>query len=290
MKLQYTAAYSAKLLTLLRRELRLSSGLISRLKWKGAFFVNGVCVHTDYPVKPGDEVCVILDEQTEGYPPEPMALSIVYEDESCIILDKPAGMLVHPSSNRNTGTLANGLACYYEQSGQKCGVHPVTRLDRDTFGLVLAAKNAHIHALFCALLRERKIEKTYYASVFGCPAQSGGRITLPIARCGGGSLLRTVEDGGQSAVTDYRVLDCHSRTALLELHPLTGRTHQLRLHCLASGFPILGDPQYCSPPSEAFSRAEGIFPQQLCAAVLRFSHPLTGRPVLAESSQKVRFP
>ena len=229
-------------------------------------------------------------EQTEGFDPEPMPLSILYEDPYFLAVDKPAGMLVHPSPQKNSGTLANGVLYHLQQSAAGAGVHPVTRLDRDTFGVVLLAKNANVHDRFCRLLREKQLEKTYLASVFGHPPQDAGEIDLPVYKVGGGSLIRVVDARGQQALTRYRVLETAGQTALLELHPMTGRTHQLRLHCMASGFPILGDPQYTGPEAKAYSDAHGLQFQQLCAARLVFPHPMTGERIEICSKQTVFFP
>ena len=290
MTLTKTCEKVTRLDVFLRREMQLSSSLVGRLKWQNALLVNGVPAHTDHMVQPGDVVSVEILEQAEGFPPQELPLAILYEDDACIALDKPAGMLVHPSPQRNEGTLANGVLYYYEKTAQHCAVHPVTRLDRDTFGVVLLAKNAHVHALLCAMLKARQMEKIYHAAVFGAPTADRGSIDFPVYKIGGGSLLRTVDSRGQSALTEYEVLAQHEQTSLLSLHPVTGRTHQLRLHCMAAGFPILGDPQYRSPASAAFSEAAGIAPQQLCAKQLRFTHPLTGEAVCITSKQTVIFP
>ena len=189
MILEQTAARQTKLLSLLRREFGLSAGLVKRLKWQNALFVNGAPAHTDCPVQPGDRVRVVLEEQTEGFDPEPIPLSILYEDPYFLAVDKPAGMLVHPSPQKNSGTLANGVLYHLLERGEASGVHPVTRLDRDTFGVVILAKNANIHDRFCRMLRERQLEKTYLAAVFGQPPQENGQIDLPVYKVGGGSLI-----------------------------------------------------------------------------------------------------
>ena len=290
MILEQTAARQTKLLSLLRREFGLSAGLVKRLKWQNALFVNGAPAHTDCPVQPGDRVRVVLEEQTEGFDPEPIPLSILYEDPYFLAVDKPAGMLVHPSPQKNSGTLANGVLYHLQQSAAGAGVHPVTRLDRDTFGVVLLAKSAHVHEKFRQLHQSGSLQKTYLAAVYGAPDADSGTIDLPVYKIGGGSLLRVVDARGQRAVTEYAVLERCAQTALLQLRPLTGRTHQLRLHCLASGFPILGDPQYKSPGSAVYSAAHGLFTQQLCAARLVFSHPMTGEQMEILSKQAVSFP
>ena len=126
--------------------------------------------------------------------------------------------------------------------------------------------------------------------MFGAPEADAGTIELPVYKLGGGSLLRAVDARGQQAVTEFSVQCRWAHTALLALHPVTGRTHQLRLHCMASGFPILGDPQYHSDASRAFSERFGICPQQLCAVRLEFCHPITGEAICIASKQRVRCP
>lgn len=289
MELTCISQRDAKLLSILRRELALSSGLVKRLKYRGAFTVNGEVAHTDHPVKIGDTIRVRLDEDTPDYPAEDGELHILYEDEALIAVDKPAGMLVHPSFSRNTGTLANRLLGYYQKTGQPCAVHPVSRLDRDTFGVVLLAKNAHIHAKLCAMSKSGAIEKTYRALVFGCPPECEGLIDAPIARVSETSLLRCIREDGKPASSRYRVIAATQEASLLELRPLTGRTHQLRLHCAYLGCPILGDPQYGTEVSRAFSQAHGLFYQQLCAASLRFCHPLHEKNVEIRSDFALRL-
>lgn len=266
MELACIAERKTKLLSILRRELRLSDGLVRRLKPYEPFRVNGQTVHTDHVIFPGDEVKVTIEEQPPDFPAENGELSIVYEDEALIVLDKPAGILVHPTANRLDGTLANRLLGYYEKTSQPCAVHILTRLDRDTVGLVVYGKNAFIHAALMEAMAAGQVQKTYYAEVRGCPPQDTGVIDLPIARLRQGSLLRCVREDGKRAVTNYRVLAKKENTALLELQPVTGRTHQLRVHCSHLGFPIVGDPQY----------GGGEGGQHLAAGKLTFPHPLSG--------------
>jgi 23S rRNA pseudouridine1911/1915/1917 synthase len=284
MQLTCTAQRSAKLSSILQRELRLSTGLIKHLKYEHAFCVNGTPQFTNFRVQPGDVVTVRLEEAPPDYPAQVAPLSILYEDEAILAVDKPAGMMVHPSATRNTETLANYLYGYYLQTGQKCAVHPVTRLDRDTLGVVLVAKNAHIHALLCELQLTGQVQKTYSALVFGAPEQDSGVIDAPIVRPDPMRMQRAVGENGLRAVTEYQVLR-RGETSLLALRPITGRTHQLRVHCLHLGCPIVGDPQYFTAPSKAYSEAHGIEAQLLCARRLEFPHPLTGEPVVLESAQ-----
>ena len=274
MDLRYTAPCEGRLLRFLRRDLGMSSSLVSRLKFQNALLVNGEPARTDFIVRPGDEIQVLLDERTPDYPAEPGPLGILYEDEAMIALDKPPGLIMHPTFNRTTGTLANRLLSYYQATGQACAVHPVSRLDRDTFGVVLLAKNAHVHAL----LNKAPKEKLYEALVVGKPEPLCGEIDAPIARLNSTSLLRCVRADGKPAVTQYETLE-PGRISRVALRPLTGRTHQLRVHMAYIGCPILGDPQY--------GRAAELS-QQLCARTLRLSHPLTGVALEIVSKQPLR--
>ena len=286
MELRMIAARSGRLSSFLLGELKMSSRLMNRLKWGDALRVNGVPRHTDYPVQPGDVVSVEWQEEAPEYPAEEGPLSILYEDEWLLAVDKPAGMLIHPSRAKNTGTLANFVAGYYQKTCQKSAFHPLTRLDRDTFGIVLLAKSAHIHAL----LQQEKPKKTYRALVYGAPPEEIGTVTAPIARCPLPSLLRKIDPEGKPCVTEYRVLERRDAVSQLELHPITGRTHQLRLHCAHLGCPILGDPQYGSPESLAFSNQLGISSQLLCARELEFTHPITGSQLTLQSKMDAGFP
>lgn len=282
-ELRITAVRPGRLSSFLLGELKMSTGLMNKLKWGDSIRVNGIPQHTNYPVQPGDVITVALEEEAPEYPAEDGSLSILFEDEWLLAVDKPAGMLIHPSRSRNCGTLANFVAGYYEKSGQKSAFHPLTRLDRDTFGIVLLAKNSHIHAL----LQQEKPKKTYHALVFGAPRSESGTVTAPIARCPLPSLLRKIDPGGKPCVTEYRVLGHGTETSMLELRPITGRTHQLRLHCAYLGCPILGDPQYGSKESMDFSASLGIPSQLLCAKRLEFTHPITGEHMILDSKMSI---
>ncbi len=286
MDLKHTACRAGRLSSFLRRELAMSSGLVNRLKWGEAIRVNGVPRHTDFAVTPGDVITVSMEEPTPEYPAEDGPLSVLYEDGALLAVDKPAGMLIHPSRNRVSGTLANYVMGYYQKTGQIGAFHPLTRLDRDTFGIVLLAKNSHIHAR----LQQERPKKTYHAVVFGAPPQPSGTVDAPIARLPLPSLLREISPEGKPCLTEYRVLERGEATARLELHPITGRTHQLRLHCAFLGCPILGDPQYGSEASQAYSARFGIATQLLCAKRLEFSHPVTGERMVLESGLDAWLP
>lgn len=275
MELTHVATRPGRLSSFLREEMGMSAGLMNRLKWKELLFVNGIPQHTDYAVVPGDVISVALDEPEPDYPAEDGPLTVLYEDEHILAVDKPAGMLIHPSRSKFSGTLANLVAGYYRRTGQKCAFHPVTRLDRDTFGIVLLGKNSHIHSQ----LQSAESIKIYHALVYGGPEAAQGTIDAPIARKPLPSLLREIHPDGKPSVTEFTVLQREDSWSKLALRPITGRTHQLRLHCAHSGFPILGDPQYGTPESQNFSKARMLESQLLCAKSLTFSHPVTGEPM-----------
>lgn len=275
MTLHYTATaedQGKKLFSILRYRLHVSAGQIKRLKYQTVMLVNGQPVHTDYVISPGDEIRLPLPEEFSDFPPEPGDLTVLYEDEAIIAIHKPAGIIMHPSATRNTGTLANQLL-FYLGGGT---VHPVNRLDRDTTGVTVFAKNGYVKSILTETLRLGQIKKTYLAPVFGSLPEEIGVIDLPIDRLTSTSLWRTIREDGQPSRTAYKLLERHGAWNLYAFHPLTGRTHQIRLHCCASGAPILGDPVYCSDDSKAFSDTLGLTVQQLCCTEMTFPHPMTG--------------
>ena len=279
MELKHIAQREGQLSSFLRGEMKLSYSLMNKLKWGDAIRVNDAPQRTSFRVRTGDVITVRLDEEEPEYPAEEGPLTILYEDEHILAVDKPAGMLIHPSRAKNDGTLANFVAGYYRKTGQKSAFHPMTRLDRDTFGIVLLAKNAHVHTL----LQEAKVRKTYHTLTFGGPEAEEGIIDAPIARRELPSLLRYVGPEGKPSQSEYRVLERGEKLCKLALRPITGRTHQLRVHCAHMGFPILGDPQYGSRESLAFSAELGLQSQLLCAKRLELKHPITEVPLILES-------
>ena len=283
MELKHIAKRAGRLSSFLKEEMKMSTGLMNRLKWKDLIFVNGAPQHTDFAVKPQDVITVTLDEPTPEYPAEAGELTILYEDDYILVVDKPAGMLIHPSRATMTGTLANRVVAYYQETCQQSAFHPITRLDRDTFGIVLLAKNSHVHAL----LSQGDLTKTYHALTYGGPATEQGVIDAPIARRPLPSLLRYVNQDGKPSRTEYQVLERGKDTCKLALRPITGRTHQLRVHCAYMGFPILGDPQYGNAESVKLSQENQIKTQLLCAKKLEFTHPITEEKMWLESNMDV---
>ena len=281
MELKHTARRDGRLSSFLKEEMKMSTGLINRLKWQEKILVNGVSQHNDFAVKTGDVITAMLDEEEPNYPPQDGPLTILYEDDHLLAVDKCAGMLIHPSHSKNDDTLANFVLGYYVRTGQKCAFHPVTRLDRDTFGVVLLTKNSHIHAL----MQLTDLKKTYHALVRGGPVEDAGVIDAPIARKPLPSLLREVHPDGKTCITEFRVLERFDGYSKLALRPVTGRTHQLRVHCAHMGYPILGDPQYGHGAADF-----GLTHQLLCAKRLEFVHPITGEYLILESNMEAELP
>ena len=285
MELNHTAQKNGRLSDILKNEMRVSTGLMNRLKVVDRILVNGAPQWTNFAVQSGDTVTLLLDEPRPEYPAEDLPLTILYEDAHILAVDKPAGMLIHPSRSRDTGTLANAVLGHYRRTGQQSAFHPLTRLDRETFGVVLIAKSSHIHAL----LQQTPLQKTYQALCFGSFPMEEGIIDAPIDRRPLPSLLRCISPTGKPSQTRCRCLAHFEGHTLVELEPLTGRTHQLRLHCAHLGCPILGDPQYGTEESQSYSARFGYTHQRLCARRIAFLHPLTGEGLTITSHRATAF-
>ena len=237
--------------------------------------VDGKPRFFNQPLAAGEELAVHFREKESSpkIPPVKLPLDLVYEDEDLIVVNKPAGMPIHPSLNNYTNSLANGLAWYYEQQGKPFIFHCVNRLDRDTSGLTLVAKNLLSSCMLSDMASRKEIRREYRAIVRGQVTPEEGVIDAPIARKPGSIIERQVDfAGGERAVTHYRVLAQANGHSLVALRLETGRTHQIRVHMKYLGFPLIGDSLY-NPDMEWIGR------QALHSCRLSFSHPVTGRPM-----------
>ena len=270
---------------ILKSEFNLSSRRIAKLKTQKGMHVNGKDVFTTYELKPGDSLEVnVVDKLNSDIKPENVPLDFVYDDKCLSVINKPVNMPVHTTSSKKEGTLANALIYHWiENNETSASFHIVTRLDMNTSGLLIIAKNGHIHNLLEQQLIERKIERRYIAIVEGFIKDDDGRIDVPIGRPSTESIAREAlseEKGGQRAVTNYwvkqRFLIDGKQFSLVELKLDTGRTHQIRVHMKHIGHPLVGDTLY-NPTSTILDR------HALHAYKIKFFHPLTLEPLEFES-------
>lgn len=225
-------------------------------------------------VRAGDVVSARLQEGPSGaLEPVEMELRVVHEDADLLVVDKPPGLLVHPTSPDQRHTLAHGVAWHLRRRGVHAAVHPVHRIDRDTSGLVLFARTAHAHHRLDLQLRGGELRREYLALVDGVMAEERGVIDAPIGRDPRNPVMRVVRQDGEPAVTRWEVAERSPSATLVRLELETGRTHQVRVHLLHAGHPVLGDRQY------GRRRLELVPRQALHAWRLAFTHPSTGAPV-----------
>jgi 23S rRNA pseudouridine1911/1915/1917 synthase len=257
----------------------LSRSLVQRLIREGRVTVNGAETKASYRVEGGDEIIVRVPppEATE-LEPEPIPLDVVYEDEDLIVINKPAGLVVHPSHGHRKSTLVNAILAHCpDLAGINGTLRPgiVHRLDKDTSGLIIVAKNDAAQQSLQRQFKRREVKKTYLALVEGRLEPERGLIEAPVGRDPHHrKRMAVVARGGREARTEYRVLETLADHTLVEVHPLTGRTHQVRVHFASLGHPLVGDPVY------GFRRQRlGLGRQFLHAWKLGFHLPSSGRPI-----------
>ncbi|MEA2412257.1 MAG: rRNA synthase [Thermoleophilaceae bacterium] len=267
-----------------------SRAAAQRLLDAGAVTVDGAPRPKRYRLSAGERVQAelpervpVADDAGEGVPFE-----VVFEDEHLLVVDKPAGVVVHPAPGHATGTLAQALASRGAAGGSdpwRPGI--VHRLDRDTSGLLVIAKSDAVHRLLQDLIRERQMRREYVALVLGRPDARSGTIDAPIGRDRRDRTAHsTATDSPREAVTHFELERAFPRTTLLRVRLETGRTHQIRVHLAAIGHPVCGDAQYGGGPC---GKALGLTRQFLHAAKLVFTHPITGASVVCESNLPVEL-
>lgn len=276
---------------LLQRRFRFSSRLIRKLKVEGGVFVNENAVRLNEKGRAGDVLSVVYPEETSYFEAENIPLDVVYEDADLLVVNKQPGLVVHPTKNYQDGTLANALAFYLNKSGQSYKIRFVNRLDRDTSGLIIIAKNSHCQDFLTKEMKENRVIKKYLAVVYGVIEEADGIIDLPIDKDQDHVARRKVLEGGYESITHYRVLEryyskdpCETKPgySLLELKLDTGRTHQIRVHLTHIGHPIVGDELYGA--LYGYGEILEWMPRQaLHATSLEFRQPTTGEVIKVES-------
>lgn len=253
----------------LQQSYGVSRRLLISAKHAGEIQLNSSPVYVTVRVEAGDVITVILpEESSESLEPEEMPLDIRYEDQDFMCVAKPAGLVVHPTRTHESGTLANGVVAYWLARGEKRKFRPVNRLDKDTSGLLLVAKNQWAHEQFSRMQQEKTMRRTYQAIVHGVMEQDEEFVDAPIGLRDDSIIERQVRADGQWARTYYQVLLRGQEASMVQLQLETGRTHQIRVHMSHLGHPLLGDDLYGG------SR-ERINRQALHAVHLSFIHPRT---------------
>lgn len=275
MKLSYvnTGNYS-NVKEVLKAEFSMSDRLVLKLKRNNKIFVNKVCCSVNTLIFTNDLVECFLDyeEDNSNIVPSKINLDIVYEDECYIVVNKPYNMPVHPSMDHYTDSLSNGIAFYFKQIGLNKKIRPVNRLDKDTSGIVIFAKNEYIQECLVKQMKSKQFIKKYIAICSGNLENTAGTISQPIDRKPGSIIERCVSDTGNIAITHYQVIKRKKDFDIVECILETGRTHQIRVHFAYLGHSLLGDTLY-GTSSTLINR------QALHAFEVSFIHPVSKQAV-----------
>lgn len=259
----------------LRNQMRFSRRILRSLKKEGDIRINGEVVPAWRHLDGDEQLELNLPLLEQNINPEPIPLSVIYEDQDLVVIDKPPGMLVHPVKQFQSGTIANALLYRWRVADEACSFHPVHRLDRLTSGLVLIAKNQWIHQQLSLQLDSGEISRLYLAFCKGKIMNNSGKINAPIKEQSN-SAQRIIQADGKPAVTRYRVIRKLEYSALLAVKLFTGRTHQIRVHFSHIGYPLWGDPLYGNPDQNLARTA-------LHAVSLSFNHPRLERKIKVKS-------
>ncbi len=260
----------------LKVEFSISDRLLLKLKKLQKIFLNNEPVYVHHPIKVGDIIECDLNykEDNSNIVPAPITLNIIYEDDCYLVVDKPAGIAVHPSCYHYEDSLSNGIRYYFDKIGLNKKIRPVNRLDKDTSGLVIFAKNEYIQECLVKQMKSKDFVKKYIAIVEGHLEQQLGTISAPIARKEKSIIERCIDKNGDTSITHYKVLksNLQNNFDIVECTLETGRTHQIRVHFAHIGHSLLGDTLYGST-SPLIDR------QALHCCEMSFIHPISGKKV-----------
>ena len=265
-------------LHVLKEQFFLSDRLITKLKKANKIYLNDLQTYTKKSLTVGDTVSVLIDfeEDNSNIVASNIPLNIIYEDDYLLVLNKPANIAIHPSILHFDNSLSNGVKFYFDKLGLKKKIRIVNRLDRNTSGIVIFAKNEYIQECLIKQMKTNEFKKEYLAIAKGILESKSGTLNFPIARKEGSIIERTVTSDGDSAITHYDVVKEFNNLSLVHIVLETGRTHQIRVHFSHIGHPILGDTLYGSP-SELINR------QALHSYKLTFIHPVTKKVLRLEA-------
>ncbi|MGL5634021.1 MAG: RluA family pseudouridine synthase [Sarcina sp.] len=244
--------HDTKIKPYLKDVMGLSSRFLKKAGKEDRVRVNGKAVFMNFMISTGDKIEVDLQrDESQDIEAEDIEIEVVYEDDDILVLNKKPFMVVHPTKNYNTGTLANGIINYFQKTNQNCIVRLVSRLDMNTSGLIIIGKNQFAHMRLSDEMKTERFEKRYLALVHGNLENKEGTINKPIYRLGGQTIARVIDDRGKESVTHYKVIESFRDADLVECLLETGRTHQIRVHMQSIGHPIFGDELYAKEFFEA---------------------------------------
>lgn len=264
---------------LLRRNFTFSSRLRTKIKKNKSVYLNEEEIPVWITPKAGDKITVAIPEESSYFVPENIPIVPVFEDEDLLIINKPAGYIVHPTNGQPNHTIANGVAQYMLDTNQNFKIRFINRLDMDTSGLLALGKNSHVQDDFVKQAKRGGVHKGYVAIVEGIIDEEDGIIDLPLGRPDNESIRRGVVEGGKPSITHYKVLErFDSGYTMVRLRLETGRTHQIRVHMSYIGHPLVGDWLY-NGQEQPDQRGDSLLikRQALHAQYLSFNHPITGK-------------
>ncbi|MCC0631891.1 RluA family pseudouridine synthase [Clostridioides sp. ZZV15-6388] len=267
--ISYTNEEEMTLKEVLLDKLNFSVRSLSKMKREKSVLVNGVYKKPSLKVSCGDLIEVKIEEEKANFEPQDLNLQIIYDDFDIIMVNKPPFMVVHPTKSHYDNTIANGISYYIEKHKENVKIRFVNRLDMNTSGLVIVAKNAYAHHTLSTSMSENKVEKTYITVVNGIIDEDEGTINEPIYRPEEDSIKRVIDERGQASVTHYKVVERLKNATMLEVKLETGRTHQIRVHMAYIGHGIIGDELYGYIDENLINR------QALHAYSLEFEQPRT---------------